>query len=232
MDNCRRLVISDLHVGSAFSRETELLQLLKTVEFDELILAGDVIDFMRVPFFSEKSAEIFEHLSSIDTPIKYIIGNHDSSLQSFVGKTINGVQYLEVYEFMHCGRYFRIEHGDKYDRGFVRFKFLMNIILVFVNVIERATRVDLSAWWDNLFSKKKKLRRIWDIVSWNEDADVFIMGHTHEPEVLIWIDQNERKKTYVNTGDWVQHATYTTIREGVVRLKNFLLQKAPDSADT
>ena len=48
------------------------------------------------------------------------------------------------------------------------------------------------------------------------------MGHTHLPEVLIWIDKNEELKTYVNTGDWVQHGTYVTIQEGQVRLRNFL----------
>ena len=74
-------------------------------------------------------------------------------------------------------------------------------------------------------NKKRKLIKIWDIVKWNEDADVFIMGHTHNPEVLIWVDKNEKIKTYVNTGDWVQHATYVTIRDGQVRLKNYLVEK-------
>ena len=227
MDDCRRLIISDTHIGSAFSREDEFLQVLKTVEFDELILAGDIIDFMRVPFFSEKSAEIYDYLSSIDASIVYVIGNHDISLKGFIGKTISGVKYVDVYEFTCHGRRFRIEHGDKYDRSFVRVQFLMNGVLVFVSMIERIFKFDLTVWWDKLFSQKKKLRRIWDIVSWNDDADVFIMGHTHIPEVLIWVDQDERIRTYVNTGDWVQHATYVTVRNGVVRLKNFLRQEDP-----
>ena len=29
------------------------------------------------------------------------------------------------------------------------------------------------------------MKRIWDIVQWNNDVDVFIMGHNHTPEVLI-----------------------------------------------
>ena len=42
-----------------------------------------------------------------------------------------------------------------------------------------------------------------------------------KPEALIWVDHNERIKTYVNTGDWVDHTTYAQIVDGVVRLKSF-----------
>ena len=70
--------------------------------------------------------------------------------------------------------------------------------------------------------KKRKLRRIWDILKWNEEADVFIMGHTHTPEAVIWVDKDENIKTYVNTGDWVEHSTYVIIKNGEVRLKNFM----------
>ena len=54
----------------------------------------------------------------------------------------------------------------------------------------------------------------------NNDVDVLIVGHTYVPEVLIWIDEEEEIKTYVNTGDWVSHATYVEIEDGVVRLRN------------
>ena len=62
----KRLVISDLHLGSAFSREELLISLLEEKEFDELILAGDIIEFLKVPHFTEDSKKIFE----IDDPIK------------------------------------------------------------------------------------------------------------------------------------------------------------------
>ncbi len=48
------------------------------------------------------------------------------------------------------------------------------------------------------------------------------MGQLHITEVVIWIDENENIKTYVNSGDWVQHATYIEINDGVIRLRNFL----------
>jgi UDP-2,3-diacylglucosamine pyrophosphatase LpxH len=69
--------------------------------------------------------------------------------------------------------------------------------------------------------KKRKLKRIWDISKWNDDVDVFIMGHTHKPEALIWVDHKGNIKTYVNTGDWIDHETYVLIKDGNVRLKNY-----------
>ena len=48
------------------------------------------------------------------------------------------------------------------------------------------------------------------------------MGHTHNPEALIWVDEDENIKTYINSGDWVTHQTYVTVEEGVARLRKFL----------
>ena len=48
------------------------------------------------------------------------------------------------------------------------------------------------------------------------------MGHLHIPEVVICKDEDENIKTYVHSGDWVQHATYIEINDGVIRLRNFL----------
>ena len=60
-----RLIVSDLHLGSANSREGALHELLSNIEFDELILAGDIIDFIKIPTFTVKTANLFNHLSIV-----------------------------------------------------------------------------------------------------------------------------------------------------------------------
>ena len=55
------------------------------------------------------------------------------------------------------------------------------------------------------------------------------MGHSHRPEVVIWVDHQEQIKTYVNTGDWVEHMTYASLVDGVVRLKSY--KKLLDTVD-
>ena len=93
--------------------------------------------------------------------------------------------------------------------------------MVVQDMVGRLFNWNLSAWWQSLFYKKKQAKRIWDILQWNDDADVFIMGHNHAPEVLIWVNEEEEIKTYVNSGDWTEHCTYVTVIDGVTRLKKF-----------
>ncbi len=217
-----RLVVSDTHIGSLYSKEAKLLELLRSIKFDELVLAGDIIDFIKVPTFTDRSAKLFDFIANIDKPIIYIVGNHDIGFRNMVGSCVKNITFVDSYDFNYAGRKYRIQHGDQYDGGLVKYPFWMNIVSILHDFFERKFTINLAAWWVGFSKKKHELRRIWDIVKkWNDDADVFIMGHTHNPEAVIWVDKDERIKTYINTGDWIQHSTYVLIKEGQVRLKNF-----------
>lgn len=216
-----RLIISDLHLGSACSKEEKILELLSTTQYDELILAGDIVEFLRIPVFTEYTHKIFEKIVEINKPVIYIVGNHDHSFESFVGTKIKNVKFVRSYDFEYAGRTYRVQHGDEYDVGVVKWRYTIEFISFVQNMIERVFGIDLTTWWANRAIKKRKLKRIWDIVKWNEKADVFIMGHTHNPEVLIWVDKNEKIKTYINTGDWVSNCTYVLIKNREVRLRKW-----------
>ncbi len=112
-------------------------------------------------------------------------------------------------------------HGHQFDTGIVTWRFFMKLVSIFQDFLERWLRWDMASWIVKHKLKKRKLRRIWDILKWNKEADVFIMGHTHIPEAVIWIDEDEKIKTYVNTGDWIEHQTYAIIRDGQIRLKKY-----------
>ena len=88
-------------------------------------------------------------------------------------------------------------------------------------MLERFFKKNLAALLVKMFVKKKKIKRIWNIIKWNDDVDVFIMGHTHIPEVVIWVDPNENIRTYANTGDWVEHSTYIILKDNKLRLKKY-----------
>ena len=214
-----RLVISDTHLGSAHCKDKKLLSFLKSIEYDELILAGDIIEFLRRPEFTPSTLEIFQHVLEADKSIVYVVGNHDDAFVKFVGKSISGIRFVRSYDFEYAGRHFRIQHGDQYDTSITQWRYTMDILSLLQNAIERISGFDLTTWWSKKVIKKRKLKRIWDLVKWNEESDVFIMGHTHNPEVLIWVDKNEKIKTYVNTGDWVDNCTYVIIKDGQVRLR-------------
>lgn len=217
----KRLIVSDTHIGSRFCKKDDLLALLKTTHYDQLILNGDIIEFLKVPTFAPIVLEIVKNID-LTKEIIYIIGNHDISLSGFIGEQFKNVKFMDEYCFEEGGRKFRIEHGDKYETGIVHHRVLMKIISAFQDALELIFGWNLSSWYANLKFNKRKIKRLWDIMELNSDVDVLIVGHTHVPEVLIWIDEEEQIKTYVNTGDWISHATYVEINNGVVRLRNFL----------
>ena len=214
----KRLVISDLHIGSKFYKSEALLKLLENQEFDELVLAGDIIDLIKVPTFTKSCAAIINKLSK-NKRVKYIIGNHDIPFEEWDGLNVMGISFIRDYYFTSGNRKFHITHGDLYERGLVKFRFGMKLISIFHDVLERWFNIDLTTFFHKKIKSSTKSYRIKDLLS-RTDANVFIMGHTHSPEAVIWVDQDLNIKTYVNTGDWITHSTYVTIDEyGEVRLR-------------
>jgi UDP-2,3-diacylglucosamine pyrophosphatase LpxH len=216
----KRIIISDLHIGSKFYKSEELLKFLKSERYDELILAGDIIDFIKIPTFTEQCLEI---ISAVDYSKKiiYVVGNHDESLLNVVGKKIQNVEFVKRYDFESFGRRFRIEHGDQYDKGVLHNRIFVKVLSVIQNILEFTFNFDFTTWWTEKQIKKHKLRSIIHILRHHPEIDVFIMGHTHIPEAVVWIEANQTIKTYINAGDWVTHQTYVSIIDGVARLRTF-----------
>jgi len=221
MEDPVRIIISDTHLGSAYSRDKELLDFLKATEADEIILAGDIIEFLRKPQFTVTTLKILNLLSQRQVRLIYVVGNHDDAFEKFVGGHISNIEFVKSYDFEYAGRRYRVEHGDKYDTSVVKWRYTMYFVSILQDMFERYFEIDLTTWWSRRQLRKRKLKRIWDIVKWNDDADVFIMGHTHSPEVLIWVDKNEQIKTYINCGDWVENCTYVIVKDGQVRLRKW-----------
>ena len=112
-------------------------------------------------------------------------------------------------------------HGDQFDTGVFHAATFVKIVSVIQDLLERWLGFDLTTWFTGWLIKRHKLRSVTAVMQANDDVDVFIMGHTHIPEVLIWIHADQSVKTYVNSGDWVTHKTYIAIDGEHVRLKEF-----------
>ena len=216
----KRIVISDLHIGSKFYKSEELLKFLQTEDYDELILAGDIIDFIKIPVFTKRCLEIAKSID-YSKKIVYIVGNHDEGLLKLVGDRIGNVEFMKRYDFESSGRKFRIEHGDEYDRGVLHNRVFVKFLSVLQNILEFAFDFDFTTWWTEKQIKKHKLRSAIHIIKHHPEIDVFIMGHNHFPEAIIWVDEYQNIKTYINSGDWINHQTFVTIEDGVARLRKF-----------
>ena len=216
----KRIIISDTHIGSKFYKQKELLEFLSSNQCDQLILAGDIIDFIKIPLFTRRCADIIKTIGA-HTNVIYVVGNHDASLSGLVGTSLSNITFCRKYEFREKNRDFRIEHGDRFSTGFFHAATFVKIVSIFQDMLERWLSFDLTSWFTKKILKYHKLRGISAIMKSNDDVDVFIMGHTHIPEAVIWVHPDESIKTYVNCGDWVSHSTYVEIIDGVVRLKTF-----------
>lgn len=217
----KRVIISDTHIGSKFYRSDKLLSFLQTEDYDELILAGDIIDFIKIPVFTDRCMEILNSIDTKNKNIVYVVGNHDESLLNLVGKKFFNITFVRRYDFEEGGRKFRIEHGDVYDKGVFHNRLFVMFLSVLQNILEFSLNFDFTTWWTEIQIKKHKLRSIIHILRHHPRVDVFIMGHTHIPEALIWVNENGNIKTYINAGDWVTHQTYVTVIEGIARLRKF-----------
>ena len=218
----KRIIISDTHIGSKYYKEEELICFLSSVEYDQLILNGDIIELLKMPEFSKRIKNLIEAIN-FSKEIIYIVGNHDVFLKNFVGQEIFGIKFVDKYEFQEKGKKFRIEHGDAYDEHLVlvQNQVFMSFLSLIQYHLEKWLDLDLSSWFVNWRLKRRKFLRVWDIMNVNLDVDVLVCGHFHVPECIIWVQPNQEIKTYVNSGDWVSHTTYIQIDDDQVRLKEW-----------
>ena len=95
----------------------------------------------------------------------------------------------------------------------------MNIICVISNLIERFFHLDISKFYEKYRTNQRNKIDIKHIVEKNNDVDIFIMGHSHKPEIIENL-VNDKKVIYGNSGDWIQHKSYIIVEEGSINLIN------------
>ena len=96
------IIISDLHLGTRYSKCDELLQFLKTHKTKKLILNGDIIDgwaLSRGSKWNNKHSKIVSELLkiSLNTEIIYIRGNHDDFIKDYFSQTLNDIIFVDEY---------------------------------------------------------------------------------------------------------------------------------------
>ena len=159
----------------------------------------------------------------------YITGNHDIAFDDWEEQELFGVSFKKQYDFTAGNRKVRVVHGDQFQSGLVQKVGIMKILSVLQDQVERVFKVDVTKFLHERVLKRLELKNIENILSENDDIDVLIMGHTHTPEALVWIQPNQKIKTYVNSGDWVSSCTYVTVEpSGEVRLRKYPQDLTPD----
>ena len=101
--------ISDVHLGTRGSQAESLLQFLRTYEFENLYVVGDLIDvwsLRRSRYWPQSHNDVIQKLLRAGrkgTRIFYIPGNHDEFVAGFFGRY--GAITVAAANHSHHGRW-------------------------------------------------------------------------------------------------------------------------------
>ncbi|MBV4357382.1 UDP-2,3-diacylglucosamine diphosphatase [Pinibacter aurantiacus] len=222
-------VLSDLHLGTYGCHAKEILNYLKSISPQILILNGDVIDgwqFSKRYFPAAHMGVIKEIMSLLSkgTRVIYITGNHDEMLRRYSDIQLGNFQLTDKVVIEINNKMTWIFHGDVFDnttKGSAKILAklgssgygLLILLNKFVNrCLKLMGRERVS------FSKKvmeevnKAVTKINDFeqtaaeLAIEKKYDYVICGHIHQPQKRI-IETKDGSVMYLNSGDWVENLT-------------------------
>lgn len=224
----KSIFISDIHLGTKFSKTKELLNFLKHNESENLILVGDIIDgwaIKRKFIWPQTHSDIIQKIlkkARKGTKVTFITGNHDEFIRPFVplilGDSLNITNELDYLGIN--GKKYYITHGDFFDSITMTKKWLAILgdygydLLLHLNSIFNFLRrkVGIQKYWslskyvkDSVKSSISFINDFETVLSKhakNKGYDGIICGHIHKAEIRN-IDSIE----YLNCGDWVESCT-------------------------
>ncbi|MFO1148819.1 MAG: UDP-2,3-diacylglucosamine diphosphatase [Alsobacter sp.] len=225
-NSVRTLFLSDVHLGTKGCQAEFLLDFLRTVETDTIVLVGDIIDGWRLKagwYWPQLHNDVIQKLLRRvrkGARILYVPGNHDEFLRDYEGSHFGGVEiHRELVHRTADGKRYLVLHGDKFDVVVRNVKWLAHLgdwaydWAIAVNVVVGWTRRRLGLpYWSFSGWSKSKVKSAVSFIGAFEDAvvsearkhgvDGVICGHIHHPAV-----RDIEGVRYVNTGDWVESCT-------------------------
>ncbi|NPA79485.1 MAG: UDP-2,3-diacylglucosamine diphosphatase [Thermotogae bacterium] len=220
----RVLVVSDSHLFfGTEDRERSLVALLRSEDYDVLILLGDMYDFWYeyrsvVPKYAQLFTATVINLAQTKR-VHYVSGNHDAWIGDFwrsVGVKVHRFGFQRTL----FGRRFLFTHGDylfgSRKPGFVRAVFHSR----WANFLFSLLHPDLGVWLATRLSHESRrmeerfnFSKIDRIVS-QKSADVVVSGHLHIP-----ILRRVSGKIFACPGDWMFNFTYLKVEDGRISVR-------------
>lgn len=225
----KTIVLSDLHLGSKWSKASEVLEFLKQNSCDTLILCGDIIDGWSILRGSKIKwrrihTDVMKYILSMSesTKIVYIRGNHDDFLDRIQPLTFSNISVVKDYIYESSGKKYLVTHGDEFDKITTNWKWISKLgdigytLLLNVNSLYNKWRSERELPYRSISSIIK--RKVKSSLSYIGDyekhlADIaetrnctgVICGHIHHPENKLIGDL-----LYINAGDWVESLSAAT----------------------
>ncbi|MES2474328.1 MAG: glycosyltransferase [Verrucomicrobiota bacterium] len=224
---CRTVFLSDIHLGTPDSKADEVVDFLKHLRCEKLVLNGDIIDgwaLKRGGKWSNRHSRVIRTILKMterdDTEVIYLRGNHDDILERFLPLVFGKIRFTR--EHIHntvTGLRYLVVHGDGFDSVSTNHRWLASLGAVGYNFLLKVNR--LYNFWRSwrgkeYFSLSKRVKaKVKSAVSFVDryeellqdlarlrKCDGIICGHIHTPE-----DKRVGDIHYLNSGDWVESLT-------------------------
>lgn len=224
------LIMSDLHIGFKYSRAKDVLSVLESEKYDRLILNGDIFDISSMmirPHWDEHHTAVLKKILKVakKKEVVYVIGNHDyplMHLEEYTNK-LAGVNICREYVYESGDKRILCLHGDQLDNTTRRMQRLGDNLYAFglwankhINTIRSwfgLPYFSVSKWCKDkvkiIIAKAFDIDRLTGEYLLEYNCNVLAYGHTHMP----YVSDNR-----VNSGSFVEIATYLTEKNGVFKL--------------
>ncbi len=225
----KTIVLSDIHLGSRWSKAIEVLNFLKRNSCDTLILCGDIIDGWSIMRGSRikwrrRHTRLIQYLLSIQdrTKIIYVRGNHDDFLDRILPLKFSNMQIVKEYIHISGDSKYYVVHGDIYDKVTSTYKFISKLgdigysLLLFINHHYNKKRESRGLAYSPISKSiknkvKKSISYIFDfenvisLIAKEKGCDGVICGHIHQVA-----NKYVNSVHYMNSGDWVESLSALT----------------------
>ncbi len=224
---CRTVFLSDIHLGTPDSKACEVVEFLKHLRCDKLVLNGDIIDgwaLRRGARWRSRHSRVIRRILKMaerdHTEVVYLRGNHDDILDRFLPLAFGRMKVAKQHVHSAAnGLRYLVVHGDGFDGVSTNHRWLAWLGAIGYDTLLKVNR-HYNRWraWRGLdhYSLSKRVKaRVKSAVSFvgqyeqllqnlavQRKCDGIICGHIHTPE-----NKQVGKIHYLNSGDWVESLT-------------------------
>jgi UDP-2,3-diacylglucosamine pyrophosphatase LpxH len=166
---CKTVFLSDIHLGTPDSKANEVVDFLKHLRCQKLVLNGDIIDGWALKRGGKWSArhsrvirKVLKMTEKDDTQVIYLRGNHDEILERFLPLTFGKIKFTK--EHIHTtqtGKRYLVVHGDGFDSVSTNHRWIASLGAVGYDFLLKVNRVyNLYRSWrgKEYFSLSKRVR--------------------------------------------------------------------------
>jgi len=218
------LIVSDFHLGSKVSRSKEAAELLRSMQFEKLILLGDIFEDLNFKRLSDDDWKLISIISQLSktTKVRWVEGNHDKGLAK-IFSALTGARLHTVYKWQHKKKKYLAIHGHQFDNFLIDNAFLSMLATQIYNLIQLFDFQDKrishflkrsSKGWLRL-SEKVASRAI--LYARLRGVDYIFCGHTHKA-----MYERRGRVHYYNSGGWTDiPSTYITLDGKSIKIHEY-----------